>query len=119
MTPLSPTIIERAAEASFAEFNKTYGVETAWADAPDYVQDEVRRFTRAALQSAIPEAVAEERERCAKMADDMAMQSDMRAAAHDERSMEAFADQDSATDFRSVATAIRAISAEQKGEENG
>lgn len=119
MTPLSPTIIERAAEASFAEFNKTYGVETAWADAPDYVQDEVRRFTRAALQSAIPEAVAEEREACAKIAE---MFSINKTPIHPDVPWIAMGDAQrhvAHMTCQCMAKAIRARSAEQKGEGNG
>jgi len=70
-TNLDPVIIERAAEALVVRLVHDCGVDWSGHDLMA-VQTDFEREIRAALQSAIPEAVAEEREACAKLADDVA-----------------------------------------------
>jgi hypothetical protein len=56
---LNPAIVERAAEAMYVdEFSQVReSIPMPWGDAPDFRRNRYRSLARAALQSAIPEAV--------------------------------------------------------------
>jgi hypothetical protein len=59
MTPLSPAIVERAAEAMYVdEFSQVReSIPMPWDDAPNFRRNRYRSLARAALPSAIPEAM--------------------------------------------------------------
>jgi hypothetical protein len=105
---LNPAIVERAAEAMRADLVEQTGPLSPYREGDNrllYIGDyiDVSALARAALASAIPEAVEAEREACAKFAD-----ANADAAAEREYS-------DLENQAIAIAAAIRARGAEQKG----
>ena len=117
-TAINPAIIERAAAALVVRLIHDCGVDWCGHDLMA-VQTNFEREVRAALQSAIPEAVAEEREACAKIAE---MFSINKTPIHPDVPWIAMGDAQrhvAHMTCQCMAKAIRARSAEQKGEGNG